>query len=223
MSWLSKYHFEYRTVRWRHNGHDGVSNHQPHHCLLKCLFGCRSKKTCKLRVTGLCAGNSPVPEKSSHKWPVTRKMFPFDDFIIRTVNIVRPAFHNSMVLWFTIALLFLYCHPYGKEHGYCAQRTLYQICAFTVFCCIWYLYEIYCCFRIRQKWQWGCWLGGFGEYTKSFNDQLFSCTFFKNCSFVCVCACVCVWLDSQHNGGAHQILVWQKSAALRTPELRMIL
>ena len=30
----------------------------------------RSKKISKLRVTGLCEGNSP------HKWPVTRKMFP---------------------------------------------------------------------------------------------------------------------------------------------------
>ena len=48
------------TLRWRHNGHDGVSNHQPHYCLLNRLFGCRSKKTSKLRVTGLCAGNSPV-------------------------------------------------------------------------------------------------------------------------------------------------------------------
>ena len=27
--------------------------------LLNRLFGCRSKKTSKLRVTGLCAGNSP--------------------------------------------------------------------------------------------------------------------------------------------------------------------
>ena len=44
---------------WRHNGLDGVSNHQPCHCLLSRLFGCRSKKTSKLRVTGLCAGNSP--------------------------------------------------------------------------------------------------------------------------------------------------------------------
>ena len=47
------------TLRWRHNGQDGVSNHQPHHCLLNSLFGCRSKKTSKLRVPGLCAGNSP--------------------------------------------------------------------------------------------------------------------------------------------------------------------
>ena len=24
----------WRSLRWRHNGHDDVSNHQPHHCLL---------------------------------------------------------------------------------------------------------------------------------------------------------------------------------------------
>ena len=48
------------ALYWRHNGHDGVSNHQPHGCLLNRLFRCRSKKTSKLRVTGLCMGNSPV-------------------------------------------------------------------------------------------------------------------------------------------------------------------
>ena len=37
-----------------------VSNHQPHDCLLNRLFRRRSKKTLKLRVTGLCVGNSPV-------------------------------------------------------------------------------------------------------------------------------------------------------------------
>ena len=36
------------------------SNHQPHDCLVNRLFRHRSKKTSKLRVTGLCAGNSPV-------------------------------------------------------------------------------------------------------------------------------------------------------------------
>ena len=47
------------TLRWRHNGLDSVSNHQPHDCLLNRLFKRRSKKTSKLCVTGLCAGNSP--------------------------------------------------------------------------------------------------------------------------------------------------------------------
>ena len=48
-----------RTLQWRHNGHDSVPNQQPHDCLLNRLFRRRSKKTAKLRVTGLCAGNSP--------------------------------------------------------------------------------------------------------------------------------------------------------------------
>ena len=46
-------------LRWRHNRCDSASNHQPHDCLLNRLFRRRSKKTWKLRVTGLCAGNSP--------------------------------------------------------------------------------------------------------------------------------------------------------------------
>ena len=47
------------SLQWRHNERGGgVSNHQV--CLLNRLFRCRSKKTTKLCVTGLCAGNSPV-------------------------------------------------------------------------------------------------------------------------------------------------------------------
>ena len=70
------------TSRWRHNGRDGVSNHQPQDCLLNHLFRRRSKKTSKLRVTGLCAGIHRGPMNSPHKWPVTRKMFPFHDVIM---------------------------------------------------------------------------------------------------------------------------------------------
>ena len=51
--------WRFRSLRWRHNELDGVSDHQPHDCLLNCLFGRGSKKTSKLRVTGLCVGNSP--------------------------------------------------------------------------------------------------------------------------------------------------------------------
>ena len=49
----------YLTLRWRHNARDSVSNHQPHDCFLNRLFRRRSKKTPKLRVTGLCVGKSP--------------------------------------------------------------------------------------------------------------------------------------------------------------------
>ena len=47
------------SLRWRHNDHAGVSDHQPHGCLLNRLFRRKSKKTAKLRVAGICAGNSP--------------------------------------------------------------------------------------------------------------------------------------------------------------------
>ena len=73
------FHLMTSSLRWRHNGRDGVSNHQPHECLLNRLFRRRSKKTAKLCVTGLCAGKSPGPVNSPHKWPVTRKIFPFHD------------------------------------------------------------------------------------------------------------------------------------------------
>ena len=48
-----------KSLQWCHNERDGVSNHQPHDCLLNGLCRRRSKKTSKLRVTGLCE-NSPV-------------------------------------------------------------------------------------------------------------------------------------------------------------------
>ena len=79
---LLRHHGIVPSLRWRHNGRDSVSNHQPHGCLLNRLFRRRSKKTSKLRVTGLCAGISPVPGEFPHKWPVTRNMFPFDDLIM---------------------------------------------------------------------------------------------------------------------------------------------
>ena len=50
-----------KSLQWRHNESDGVSNHRHLHCLLNCLFRRIPKKTSKLIVTGLCEGNSPVP------------------------------------------------------------------------------------------------------------------------------------------------------------------
>ena len=47
-------------LQWLHDGRDGVSNHQPHDCLLNPLFKRWSKKTSKLRVTGLCTWSPPV-------------------------------------------------------------------------------------------------------------------------------------------------------------------
>ena len=48
------------SLQWRYNGRDGVSNYQPRDYLLNRLSMYKSKEASKLRVTGLCAGNSPV-------------------------------------------------------------------------------------------------------------------------------------------------------------------
>ena len=67
------------SLQWRHNGRDGVSNHQPHDCLPNRLVGPRSKNTSKLRVTGLCAGNSPGTGEFPAQMASNAEMFPFDD------------------------------------------------------------------------------------------------------------------------------------------------
>ena len=66
---------------------------------------CRAKKTSKLRVTGLCEGNSPGPVNSPHKGQITRKMFPFDDVIMlnkipHSLFTDRPFHQLNKVGWF---------------------------------------------------------------------------------------------------------------------------
>ena len=48
------------ALQWRHNEGDGISHHRRLQCLLNCWFRRTSKNTSKLRVSGLCAGNSSV-------------------------------------------------------------------------------------------------------------------------------------------------------------------
>ena len=75
-----------------HNERDDVSNNQPHNCLPNRLCRRRSTKTSKLHVTGLCVrGIHRWWVNSPHKRPVTRKMFLFDDVIIKDLDPVYPA------------------------------------------------------------------------------------------------------------------------------------
>ena len=78
------------ALQWRHKERDIVSNHQRHDCLLNRLFRRRWKKTSKLRVTGLCAENSPVAGEVPAQRPVARKMFPFDDVIKEPSSPISP-------------------------------------------------------------------------------------------------------------------------------------
>ena len=101
------------SLLWRHNGRYGVSNHQPHDCLLNPLFRCRSKKTSKLRVTGLCAGNSPGLVNSPHKWLVTRKMFSFNDVIMMVNSMAEDDLSFQGVMASTIMVLTKFSGKYS--------------------------------------------------------------------------------------------------------------
>ena len=83
------------TLQWRHNGRDDVSNHRHLDGSINRLVRCRSKKTSKLRVTGLCEGNSP------HKGSITRKIFPFD-VIVKCADSSRETVTVAMLHFFVI-------------------------------------------------------------------------------------------------------------------------
>ena len=97
-------------LQWRHNGHDGVWNQQHRDCLLKRLFRCRSKRTSKLRVTGLCAGNSPV---TAGAFPAQRasnvEIFPSGDVIMQYIN-------SDTVVWYINRILLSHFHFYTIFH-----------------------------------------------------------------------------------------------------------
>ena len=65
------------------NEWDGVLNHQRLDCLLNRLSWRRSKETSKLRVNGLCEGNSPVTGEFPAQMASNAEMFLFDDAIMR--------------------------------------------------------------------------------------------------------------------------------------------
>ena len=90
------------TLLWRHIGGECVSNHQPHDCLLNRLFGHWWKKASKLRVTGLCAGNSPATGENNGEnsgigfvdptWRMQSHYFPL--FCVWFVAISRDCNHH---------------------------------------------------------------------------------------------------------------------------------
>ena len=87
----------YFPFQWRHNGRNGVPNHQPHDCLPKRFLRHRLKKTSKLRVTGLCAGNSPVTGKFLAQMASNAEMFPFNDVIMHGQVTIRRDDHRNVM------------------------------------------------------------------------------------------------------------------------------
>ena len=74
-------------LQWRHNERVGVSNKQPHDCLLKRLYKAQIKGNIKApRHWPLWWGIHRWPVNSLHKGPVTREIFPFDDVIMNKAS-----------------------------------------------------------------------------------------------------------------------------------------
>ena len=96
----------WKPLHWRHNKRDGVSNHQRLHCLLNCWSRRGSNKTAKLRVTGLCLGNSPVigefPAQKASNAENVSIWWPHCDFLHMSFWIESfdlPKTHYTGVTW----------------------------------------------------------------------------------------------------------------------------
>ena len=72
------------TLQWRHDGCDGVSNHQPHRRLLNRYSGAHQRKHQSSASLAFVRGIHRWTVNSPPKWPVTRNFFPLDDVIMRT-------------------------------------------------------------------------------------------------------------------------------------------
>ena len=84
------------SLQWGDNERDGVSNHRHLDFLLNRLLRRRSKKTPKLRVTGLCEGN----------WPVTGEFPP-----LKTSNV-----ENVSIWWRHHIRCFCHMPPVTNKH-----------------------------------------------------------------------------------------------------------
>ena len=127
------------SLQWRHNERDGVSNHQPHDCLLKHLFRRRSKKTSKLRATGLCERNSPVTgefpaQRVSDAENVSIWWRHHVNEIRCSIDVIMKSITFSEVRSFAINMLHcdsiaftLFKHP---NNSYLRWRIITWLCAF---------------------------------------------------------------------------------------------
>ena len=78
---LAKSHLDV-LLQWRHNEPDSVSNHRRLYNSIVCS-GADQRKHQSSAPLALVRGIHLSPVNSPHKGPVTRKMFPFDDVIMK--------------------------------------------------------------------------------------------------------------------------------------------
>ena len=102
------------SLWWRHNGCDSVSNQQPQDCFTQPFIQTQIKENIKAPRHWPLWGIHWRPVNSPHKWPVTRKMFPFDDVIMLSsgqsyqahwfVDFASGEIHNfGLKVWSSLA------------------------------------------------------------------------------------------------------------------------
>ena len=146
------------SLQWPHNGRNGVSNHQPHDCLLNRLFRRRPKKTSKLCVTDLCAGNSLVTgefpaqmasnaENVSIWWRHHVSMMMFCITLTAIAGVVIPRCARSLCVCFSIkqriivhirkwnceqrVIIYLLCISF---HAVYSKEPFADVIGFILFC-----------------------------------------------------------------------------------------
>ena len=95
-------------LKWHHNEHDGVSNHRRLDCLLSRLLGGDQRKhQGSASLAFKFGGIHRWPVDSLHKRPVTRKVFPFDDVIMRVghaIPIMVSVIESWTDIWVTLSV-----------------------------------------------------------------------------------------------------------------------
>ena len=84
------------TLQWRHNERDGVSNHRRLHCFLNCWFSPDQRKHQSSVSLAFVRVIHRWPVNSPHKRPVTRKLFLFDDVIMKCQSMPQWGYCITM-------------------------------------------------------------------------------------------------------------------------------
>ena len=108
-----------RTLQWRYNEHDCVSNHRRHDC-----SGADQRKHQSSTPLAFMWSISPVTDEFTAQSPVTRKMFPFDDVIMEIaindwpqMNYSNPQWSTSPSIWCISIFIFCACLSLSLEYN----------------------------------------------------------------------------------------------------------
>ena len=109
------------SLLWRHDGPDGVSNHQPHHCLLNRSFRRKSKKLSKMSPfdKAIMWLFESLMLSDGHSWYHPS----------HSITLCRPA-TNSTTTWVQMSWILLRCPRCNRNTPYLKRK--HYICASNV-------------------------------------------------------------------------------------------